>query len=440
MGRWLRRQSTWHSPLLRSATWMLLAALAVRFAAMGWLYRGPRPVILHEQFGAPSEVSRVARSIASGEGFSSPLAIPTGPTAWVAPVYAYLLAGVFRVFGVYTIASAVAIRILDSLFSALTCLPIVLLARRSFGPAVAAAAGWTWVLLPFAGETCLATLLFSVLILMATQIDDSPGLGRWVGFGLLWGLAALTNPPLLTVLPFLVGWLGYRLGRQGVPWARWAGVAALAFLIVVAPWFVRNYLTFGRFIPFKSVFGLELYVDNSPETDQIWREWRHPNESRSELYQMVRLGEVPYMDAKWRAVRQFIASHPGTFAWLTLKRIVYFWTGIWNVSSDYLLADPDRLVRIPALTMLTVLAFVGLRMAFRQDRATAWLYGLVLFSAPLTYYITNITMRYRRPLQPLLVILAAYAGVEFERKRAAKSLSLDRASGKEVGRSRTSTE
>jgi hypothetical protein len=256
---------------------------------------------------------------------------------------------------------------------------------------------------------------------MATQNDDSPGLGRWVGFGVLWGLAALMNPPLLTVLPFLVGWLGYRLDRQGMPWARWAGVAALAFLIVVAPWFVRNYFTFGRFIPFKSNFAVELYVGNSPETDQIWREWRHPNENRSELYEMVRLGEVAYMDAKRRAVRQFIASHPGTFAWLTLKRIVYFWTGVWNLSSDYLLADADRLVRIPAFTILTVLAFAGLRFAFRQDRVTAWLYGFVLFSAPLTYYITHINMRYRRPLDPLLIILAAYAGVEFERKRAAKS-------------------
>jgi len=55
----------------------------------------------------------------------------TGPTAVVSPVYVYLLAGVFRLFG-RTPASIVAALGLNSLFSALTCIPVFLLARRCF--------------------------------------------------------------------------------------------------------------------------------------------------------------------------------------------------------------------------------------------------------------------------------------------------------------------
>ena len=62
------------------------------------------------------EAGRIARSIARGEGFANPLYDKTGPTAWMAPVYPYLLAGVFKVFGVYTKASGVVVLSLDSLF------------------------------------------------------------------------------------------------------------------------------------------------------------------------------------------------------------------------------------------------------------------------------------------------------------------------------------
>src|SRR6266404_8679249 len=56
----------------------------------------------HFQFGW--EMGRLARSIAQGQGFSSPTDLPSGPSAWTAPVYPYILAGVFKVFGVYTSA------------------------------------------------------------------------------------------------------------------------------------------------------------------------------------------------------------------------------------------------------------------------------------------------------------------------------------------------
>jgi len=48
------------------------------------------------------ETGRIAKSIAEGHGFSSPLSIETGPSAWLTPVFPYLLAGIFKLFGVYS--------------------------------------------------------------------------------------------------------------------------------------------------------------------------------------------------------------------------------------------------------------------------------------------------------------------------------------------------
>jgi len=122
---------------------MVIVALAVRLAAVTFLYpERLNPSRGHWRFAG--ETGRIAQSIVEGKGFGSPLVADTGPTAWMIPVYPYLVAGTFKIFGVYTKPSAIFLLSLDSLFSALTCIPIFFIARRNFGDRVACAAGWTW--------------------------------------------------------------------------------------------------------------------------------------------------------------------------------------------------------------------------------------------------------------------------------------------------------
>src|SRR4029077_17906992 len=77
---------------------IVLFAFALRMAYFG---RGLAPFPGSSPYGG--ETGAVAAAIASGRGFSSPLPkIKTGPTAWLTPVYPYLLAGIFKVFGIFT--------------------------------------------------------------------------------------------------------------------------------------------------------------------------------------------------------------------------------------------------------------------------------------------------------------------------------------------------
>src|SRR5258708_4119405 len=52
------------------------------------------------------ERGRLGRAFALGGGFADPFNAQTGRRAWEPPLYPYLIAGVFRLTGVYTNASA----------------------------------------------------------------------------------------------------------------------------------------------------------------------------------------------------------------------------------------------------------------------------------------------------------------------------------------------
>jgi 4-amino-4-deoxy-L-arabinose transferase-like glycosyltransferase len=419
-GRSPRNWRRWRNSLFL----MVVAAFALRLLVVAFVY----PEVLnprrdHWPFG--NETGRIARSIATGQGFSNPLFERTGPTAWMTPVYPYLLAGVFKVFGVFTPASAWVILSLNSLFSALTGLPIFFMARRHFGPAVATWAGWAWAFFPYAvylsasfvWENTLACLLLSILFVLTLELEGPARLATWVGYGLLWGLAALVSPVVLSLFPFLAGWAFYRLHQQKQNWFAPAAVAALALVAALAPWEVRNYRTFHRLLPLRDNFWLEVWVGNNGDTSNWWVDAAHPSNSEQELTEYDRLGELAYMAQKRRQAVTFISRHPGVFLQTTFRRFIYTWTGYWSFQPSYLAEERFDPANIAFSVPLTILMLVGLRRAFSHAQEVALPYALTLLIYPVVYYVTHPEMRYRHSIDPQIVILAVYAVVgHFQRK------------------------
>jgi len=397
-----------------SLVWMVLAALALRLVVMVFLLPEQLDTSQdHWAFGY--ETGRIARSLAQGKGFANPLFAETGPTAWMTPVYPAVVAAFFKVFGIYTRTAALALLSLNALTSALTCIPIFFIARRTFGERAAKWAGWGWAFFPYAiyfpveriWETWLSTLFLCLLFLLALHLDTSNGIGPWLGFGGLGALAALTSPVIVSVLPLMGGWACYRLRRRGQPWLRPVAFAALAFIILVSPWFVRNYLTFHRVIPFRDNMGLVLRL-GTRGTTRHWAAYElGPWHSDAEWNQFRNLGELRYMDKKQGQAFAFIGAHPGWYAWTSLRRMVYIWTGFWSLDSRYLQQEPLDPPNIFFCTIFTILAMAGLWRAYRKNLATALLYSLVLLSFPAVYYFTSPEVYYRRPIDPFIVILAA---------------------------------
>jgi hypothetical protein len=211
------------------------------------------------------------------------------------------------------------------------------------------------------------------------------------------------------VLPLLLAWMCYRLYQQNASWVRPAITAVLALIVCVAPWFVRNYRVFHKFVPFRDTMGMELWIGNNGDTSH-WRPIEiGPWHNQQDWEQFKQLGELRYMARDQRWALAYIDTHPGFFVVTTLRRIVYLWTGFWSFSKSYLAQEPLDVPNIFFSATLTFLCLLGLLRAFRSNAMMAAPYAAMLLSFPVVYYVTHVEVYYRRQIDPMMLVLAVYA-------------------------------
>jgi 4-amino-4-deoxy-L-arabinose transferase-like glycosyltransferase len=381
----------------------------------------------HFQFGW--EMGRIARALVTGYGYADPFTGHTGPTTWVPPLYPLLIAGVFKVFGIYTLRSAWVILAINSVFSALTTLTTYEIAARCFNRRVAVWSAWIWALYPAAmqyavrwvWEMTLSTWLLSLILVLALRMrrigetpsdtdpdprsgDEGRTLRRWLIFGLLWGILALCNPSLLLFLPACGLWVlhGSRHLRRQLGFA---SLSALAFLLCIAPWIIRNALVFHRFIPMRANFGAELYLGNGPGAMGFLMEYNHPFEAPDQLRLYKQMGEVDYAHMRGRLARKYIASHPDMFLHNSLKRLYFFWVSVPHPQNS---ATYIEVARVANFAFASLTGLFGLALALKRRVPAAWLFAWVFLLIPLIYYFVTVHARFRDPFEPLIAILAVY--------------------------------
>jgi 4-amino-4-deoxy-L-arabinose transferase-like glycosyltransferase len=411
--------SRWWSGARTSFFWMVAVAFFLRF---GWIVVAHtyKFKTLDNNFSFGWEMGRIGRSLAQGQGFSNPFNEITGPTAWEPPLYPFLIAGVFKLFGIYTHASALVLLGLNSLFSALTCIPIFLIARRCFTEKLAIWSGWLWAVMPpvmywctrWVWETSLAALLLALIFWLTLDLEDRDGLKPWLQFGLLWGVAGLTNTSLLAFLPASGLWAWYRRWKRGKRSFSGVVLASLIFVACIAPWIARNSFTFGRLMFLRSNFGAELRIGNGPWADGTWREYLHPTQNVYEMRRYREMGEIAYVTERQSEAVAFIREDYARFMRLNLKRFIYYWGGVPRSSEIPALAPLKNSVFLAS----SVLAFWGLGRALRKRRPGAWLFFWLILSYPALYYIVFPHPRYRHPIEPELGILMVYVVSEAKKK------------------------
>jgi dolichyl-phosphate-mannose-protein mannosyltransferase len=403
-----------------STGFIVVVAFAVRMAVLFYFQRNRHVdvVVRDSLFGA--ETGAVAAAIARGEGFSSPLRfVHTGPTAWFTPIYPYLLAGIFKLFGVYTYRSEMVAYTTNMVFSALTVWPIAALGNKVFGKRVGAAAPWVWVFLPasvyysvtWAWDTSLAALWMALLFAETLQIRGSDRMLAWLWYGALWAVGAMINPTLISVLPFLALWAVWPLVRQELARAATLAVAAsMVFLAGVAPWTIRNYAVFHKFIPFRSNFGLELWLGNSPDVPAGWAPFLHPNDNMFEATKYARMTEIPYMEEKQREAVAFMRAHPGTSLDFTFRRFVDNWIGVSDPPVDLWARAPLYYKSFIVLNcVISLLSWCGALFASRTRNDAALPFASVMLFFPAIFYVSHTSLRYRLPMDGIMLVLAVYA-------------------------------
>ena len=418
------RWKVWWFTARTSFLWMVVIAFGLRF---GYIVADHtyKFKTLDNNFSFGFEMGRIGRAIATGQGFSDPFEGRTGPTAWEPPLYPYLIAAVFKITGVYTHASALILLSFNSFFSALTCIPIFLIAKKCFSEKVALWSGWLWALLPsvmywctrWVWETSLAALLLAILFWITLQLEEARGAKLWIVYGVLWGIAALTNTSLLAFLLPSGLWAWYRRYKKQAGSLPQVALASLFFMATISPWLVRNYETFGKFIFVRSNFGAELRLGNGPFADGTWMQWLHPSQNIVELRRYQQMGELTYVAVRKREAMEFIRASYPRFAWISVKRFIYYWGGLPRSSKIAALAPFKNSLFLTS----SVLAFWGLGRALRRHRPGAWLFFWLLLTYPTIYYFVFPHPRYRHPIEPELGILIVYVISEAEGIHSRKS-------------------
>ena len=401
---------------------LLVLALALR---LGYVSETPGYVLRHDAIDYDTH----ARSIANGQGFSKTLARGR-PTAFRPPGYPYLLGAVYRIAGVQ---NAPVKRRLDvarteqAIVGTVVVALIGLLALQLWGPGVALVAlGLAAIYLPLilVGGAVMSEPLFDVFMLAAlcAAVAHRQSRHRWrfaLLCGVLAGLAILTRANALILLAPLAVAAWNRRPR----WSRAALGPPVALIVVaaltVAPWTIRNARTLHAFVPVTTQLGSAMagtYNDVSrhdPVNPAAWRPTFKVPEYRP-LYRRIRRINEAVMERTLRAgAERYIAHHPSyvaTVAWWSTRRMVDL-AGRRRSRATAATIGIDRVWADRGVLCFWIFAVLAVAGAFTRLARRA---PLFVWAVPVLMYVSVVflvveTPRYRTPVDPFVVLLAALA-------------------------------
>ncbi|MGA9997427.1 MAG: glycosyltransferase family 39 protein [Pyrinomonadaceae bacterium] len=336
------------------------------------------------------------------------LAIDGRPTAVYPPVYPMFLAVCYWIFG----KNFLLIGIIQSGLSALACVFAFKTAQKIFDDQTARLTGLICALMPdlifWASGSITTEALYTFLLTASVYFlvlllpphtknvreaksRSSIKLNSIIA-GVLLGLSALTRPLILYFVLFAVLYLWLYVGFVR------AMVVGSVFLIIVFPWAYRNQRTMGSMIFTSTGGGVSLYHYHNPVTSgenggytadliPLNEAERAPEVERDRLYR--------------RAAITYALQHPIHELGLTFHRFWNMWRpGIERAPRPYhvialLTYVPLMLFAIPTIFVL----------GFHQPRVG--LLNLFLLYNFVFHLITVAELRYRIPLEPVLIIFGA---------------------------------
>jgi hypothetical protein len=153
-----------------------------------------------------------------------------------------------------------------------------------------------------------------------------------------------------------------------------------------------------------------LWLGNNPLSQDILPDYRSPY-LNSPLYdEYVAKGEIAFMQAKKAESLHYIATYPGSFLKFAWFRFLEMWLRIDQPIGDMLTKYPAKVRMIVSVNLVVVLAGLsGLFLLCRQQREISLPIAIVPLVYPMIYYVTHPSLRYRHPMDTVLIVMAASA-------------------------------
>lgn len=228
---------------------MLLVEIVVRLAYVAAQSRTD-PWFVHPTGGDPADNLMWAWELVTGEGLR-------GGAYYGPPLYAYLLSGFLRLFGL----NHGLLYYLQHLSMVGAAGLLALAARRWMGSVAGIATAALFLRyhpnLFFPSRPVVEPI---AILLLALALFALSGRSRWCAAlsGLVAGTASIAKPSLLTVAP------AWALGEWRRSSWRVALVLMGAMMLALLPTTIRNYVVSGHVVPVSSNAGMTFYHGNGP--------------------------------------------------------------------------------------------------------------------------------------------------------------------------------
>jgi Dolichyl-phosphate-mannose-protein mannosyltransferase len=368
-------------------------------------------------------------------GFDTGAGGTHGPTAYFPPAYPYVLALADIIDG-HRAGGPTALKgerlegaVLSTIAVALLGLVALEAFGAEFGPPTTLAALTIAAIYPVFIElsgTLVAENLLVVFELAALYAmlrarragSHTHRVWAWIAAaGLLTGLATLSHEnAFVFAIPLAIG-----AATITGPTARRRAAGALAFLaamaLMILPWTIRNAVELHHFVPVATETGITLRGTYNPasanfhELPYKWRFYWSIPQDRDIKHRAFHEKEIALSNQLESRAIHYIGDHPSapvTVFWSNLRRMFELrGSYAWHQSAHAIgLHESDARVGVIAFWTLCALAIAGL-FTKAARRAPAWLWAMPVLYALTILFINVETPRFREPIDPFLVLLAA---------------------------------
>ena len=449
---------------------ILFIAISLRVAAAFSFgdHVGPLP-------GTYDQVSydRLAQRVLDGDGFTFdklwwPYTRAGEPTAHWSYLYTLYLAGVYSLVGYHPLVARLIQAVLTG---ALMPWLVYRLGCRHFGRRVGLVASGVmacYAYFVYYAATLMTENFYIIGILWVLDIagqlgqaGESPSAVRQQSLllGLALGVTVLLRQVFLLFIPVLFLWLLWRSYRyqtsppgaglmkkkesfggtpsrqrglatnlRNKPVVRMMGIlltATVILLIAVAPWTVRNYLAFNRFVLLNTNAGFAFFWSNHPIHGQNFPADLPDWASYIELIppELLSLDEAELDQTLLIRGLGFIRDDPRRYLMLSISRFDDYFM-FWPSAESSLISNVSRAVSFGLLWPLMAYGLIShLRRSFSSGILILYLF-IIFYTA--IHLLSWALIRYRLPVDAVLIIFASAALVEIQMKLAQRQAKIQK--------------
>jgi len=376
-------------------------------------------VFVYPQFPVASDAQgydTFGWNIASGKGFATE---DGNPVVERSPGYPFFLAGLYKIFG-HSYRCVKFFQIIVSLFILVF---IFLLARGIFGDRVAFISAFISAVYPpflsynglLLTETIFTFCIISFVYFAWLAIKEKKKFFFFLA-GLIIGYGVLVREEAIVFLPafFLISLIYFRKDLKRTI------ILVLVAICVIAPWTIRNYKVFNKFVLVSSQGGSTLWISSYKEE---WLEWHNEDSYLANLTKG--LNSIEAADLLRKKGLENIKERPFLYVKFCFKRLVRFWIGS-HSNTFYGLQDSFAgyirakaflkvVIKVGLLifnTLLVYLGFYGILKAIKkmpEKRKEIVFLSIPIVLIMVVHFFLFATTRYQVPIMPFVIVFASYA-------------------------------